>query len=128
MNSMKSLHFVETYNMKGGIDAWIAAGYPVVEAPVVTRGPLDPPSIEELTRDNYLLPAIPRITAENLKQKMDEGESLVVVNVESPILFSIARIPGALNRSSDDWKNPVASELANLLTLPKDRLIVLYCT
>ena len=39
-----------------------------------------PPSPEELAKQGFLLPEIPRITYEQIKQMMDRGDALVLVD------------------------------------------------
>ena len=62
---------------------------------------------------------VPRITKEELKQKLDSGASPVLVDVrlKYPYEHSMVKLPGAVR---------YASTTEPLPTLPKDREIILY--
>jgi len=66
---------------------------------------------------------IARITPEELKQKLDAGEEVVVVDLRHSVDFGCdnAKIPGAKHL------NPEEIELRHQ-EIPRDRDIVLYCT
>jgi len=82
-----------------------------------------PPSPEELAAQGFLLPELPRITCEQLKQMMDNGESLVVVDTRIEFFFNMGHLPQSVNIIYwSDEENP-----EGFLTLPKDRPIVFYC-
>lgn len=63
----------------------------------------------------------PEITAEQLKAKMDAGESLMLLNALSDIEFQDKHIPGSINIQ--------LQEIMITQNLPKDKnqLIVTYC-
>ena len=87
----------------------------------------EPPTPAELERQGFLNPEIPRITCYQLKQKMDAGDLMYVVDVRPEFLYELGHLPNTLNIPSEEWKEASEEEIANLLTLPKDRFIVLYC-
>ena len=84
---------------------------------------LEAPSAEELAVQSFISPELPRITAERLKQFMDNGESFVVVDTRIEFLFDIGHIPQSINIPFE----PEDERNAEFLTLPKDRLIIFYC-
>jgi membrane protein DedA with SNARE-associated domain len=66
---------------------------------------------------------IARITPEELKQKLDAGEDVVVVDLRSSMEFEAEaeKLPGAL------MMNPQELE-ARHLEIPRERDVILYCT
>ncbi len=66
---------------------------------------------------------IARITAEELKQKIDSGEEVVVVDLRHKIDFEAEpeTIPGALHVPPEDLEQRHAE-------IPRDRELILYCT
>ncbi len=63
---------------------------------------------------------IPRITAEELKKLMDEGEDVVVVDTLYPYWYKRGHIKGAINF-------PWAKTIKDPVALPRTKLVVLYC-
>jgi Rhodanese-like domain len=63
---------------------------------------------------------VPRISAEDLREKVKAG-SVTVVDVRDALSYEAGHIPGALSI-------PLASVEANLDLLPKGKEIVTYCT
>lgn len=66
---------------------------------------------------------IARITAEELKEKMDSGEEVTIVDLRHSVDFEAApeTIPGALHMEAKDLEEKNAR-------LPLDREVILYCT
>lgn len=87
-----------------------------------------PPSSEQLAEQGFVLPEMPRITCEGLKQMLDRGDSLVLVDTRSPASFKLQRLPGAINIPNSP-ESPVTETwiTSTLLGLPRDKLIVFYC-
>ena len=89
-----------------------------------TTGIPTPPSPEELANQGFLLPELPRVTGEQLKQWMDDEEPLVVVDTRIEFMFNQGHLPESVDI-------PVildAAQLTNeLLALPKDKKIIFYC-
>lgn len=83
----------------------------------------EPPSPEELAAQNFTLPELPRITCEQLKQMMDDGEPLVVVDTRIEFFFNNGHIPQSINIIYQ----PNEEEPEGFLTLPKDEPIIFYC-
>ena len=64
---------------------------------------------------------MPKITPEELKAKMDSGESLIVVDVNPESMYSKGHIPGAVHKP---WSFKGFTEDPGL---PKSILLVFYC-
>lgn len=66
---------------------------------------------------------IARITVDELKEKIDAGEELVIVDLRHHMDFEAdpGSIPGALHLNADDLEKEESR-------LPRDREIILYCT
>jgi len=66
---------------------------------------------------------ISRITVDELKRKLDDGENLSIVDLRHSLDFAAdpETIPGALRLESGEL-----SEKSDLL--PRDREVILYCT
>jgi hypothetical protein len=66
---------------------------------------------------------ISRISVEDLKRKIDEGEELTIVDLRHSLDFEAdpETIPGAYRMDSDDLTKKAE-------TLPLDRDVILYCT
>jgi rhodanese-related sulfurtransferase len=61
------------------------------------------------------------INAEELKQKMDNKEDFVLIEVLLPELYKQWHIPGAINIPTDDMKDTAPGKLS------KDEEIIVYC-
>lgn len=66
---------------------------------------------------------VPRITAQELKQKMDTGEALTVIDVRNPEAWaqSDTMIPDAIRVPLDQLDR-------SLVRIPRESTIVAYCT
>ena len=64
--------------------------------------------------------SVQRIAVEDLRAKVNRNE-VTVLDVREAVAFNAGHIPGSLNI-------PMASIEANIDTIPKDKLIVTYCT
>ena len=62
------------------------------------------------------------ISREELKQKIDRGDSFVLVETLAPTAYQHAHLPGALNMPPDQ-----VSQLAAKLLPDKQADIVVYC-
>jgi rhodanese-related sulfurtransferase len=76
--------------------------------------------------EEVVLPNIPRITAEELKQMIDKGEEFVAVDVRDSGSYEAGHIKGAVNIYYDPTSDPMARQMM-LIALPMDKLIVTYC-
>ena len=64
---------------------------------------------------------VPRISVEELMERLDNGEEIVVVDTRSTTSYDIKHIPGAISMPSINIESPLDE-------LPLDQEIVLYCT
>lgn len=77
--------------------------------------------------DQVVFPNIPRIKAEDLKQKIEKGEKdFVVVDVRDSASYEAGHIQGAVNVYYDANADPTDRQMI-LVALPMDKLIVTYC-
>lgn len=93
---------------------------PTAPTPDASQGA---PSAQELTEEGFILSELPRITAERLKQFMDDGEPLVVIDTRIKFLYDLGHLPESINIPY----NPEDAQATSFLLLPKDRFIILYC-
>ena len=77
--------------------------------------------------DDVVHPEISRITAEELKQLIDEEGEFVLVDTQGSMSYDLGHIEGAINIYYDPTGDPVALEMM-LMGLPMDKLIVIYCS
>jgi len=77
----------------------------------------------EVERRRFTMANAPRITAEELKRRMDAGEDFTLIDTRNPQAWaeSDTQIPEAIRVRVDDLE-------ANLPRIPKDRPVVAYCT
>jgi predicted sulfurtransferase len=72
-------------------------------------------------------PEVSRITAEELKQLIDEEGEYVLVDSRDSMSYDQGHIKGAINIYYDPTADPVALEMM-LIGLPMDKLIIIYCS
>ena len=77
-------------------------------------------------KDEVVLPNIPRITAEELRQLIEKGADLVAVDVRDGGSYEAGHIKGAVNIYYDPTADPMDRQMM-LIALPMDKLIVTYC-
>jgi rhodanese-related sulfurtransferase len=78
------------------------------------------------SEEDVVLPDIPRITAEELKQMIDNGDDFVAVDTRDGGSYGAGHIKGAVNIYYDPTSDPMARQMM-LIALPMDRLIITYC-
>ncbi len=88
----------------------------VEESDVVT--PTEPSSENQVPSTSS---EVPRISVEELKERLDNGEAIVVVDSRSENEYDTKHIPGAISVPSVLAESPLDE-------LPLDHEIVLYCT
>ena len=76
--------------------------------------------------EDVVLPHLPRISVEELKEMIDEGADLVTVDTRDGGSYSAGHIKGAINIQYDPTSDPMARQMM-LIALPMDKLIVTYC-
>jgi rhodanese-related sulfurtransferase len=66
---------------------------------------------------------IPRIAVDELKRRLDRGETITLVDARSPDSYAKAneKIPNAV-------RVPVGSEEQHLGEVPRGRMVVTFCT
>jgi rhodanese-related sulfurtransferase len=64
-----------------------------------------------------------RLTVDEVKERMDRGEQFVFVDTRNPKAWAEAetKLPGAIRVPTDE-------EEAHLAEIPKDRVVITYCT
>jgi rhodanese-related sulfurtransferase len=77
-------------------------------------------------KEDAVLPNIPRVTAEDLKQMIEKGAALVAVDVRDSGSYDAGHIKGAVNIYYDPTADPMDRQMM-LVALPMDKLIVTYC-
>jgi rhodanese-related sulfurtransferase len=78
-------------------------------------------------KEDVVLPNIPRISVEELKQMIDKGaKDLVTVDVRDGGSYEAGHIKGAVNIYYDPTADPMDRQMM-LMALPMDKLIVTYC-
>ncbi len=88
------------------------------------------PSYETLVEGGFADPAVPRITAEDLKHRLDRGEKMLLIDNRSEYKFKTGHLAGAINIAYAIESLIEGAEEAmdqQLAALPKDVLLVLYC-
>jgi rhodanese-related sulfurtransferase len=76
--------------------------------------------------ESVVLPQIPRIKAEDLRQMIDKGSVMVIVDVRDNGSYDAGHIKGAINIYYDPTADPMDRQMM-LLALPMDKLVVTYC-
>jgi len=77
-------------------------------------------------KEEVVLPNIPRITAEELKQMIDKGADLVAVDTRDSGSYDAGHIKGAINIYYNPTADPTERQMM-LIALPMEKLIVTYC-
>ncbi|HTY62603.1 MAG TPA: rhodanese-like domain-containing protein [Acidobacteriota bacterium] len=77
-------------------------------------------------KEDIVLPQIPRITAEELRQMIDKGADLVVIDTRDSGSYEAGHIKGAINIYYDPTSDPTERQMM-LMALPMDKLLVTYC-
>jgi rhodanese-related sulfurtransferase len=77
-------------------------------------------------KEEVVLPNLPRITAEDLRQMIDKGEDLVVVDTRDSASYAAGHIKGAINIYYNPTADPTERQMM-LIALPMEKLIVTYC-
>jgi rhodanese-related sulfurtransferase len=76
--------------------------------------------------EDVVLPQIPRIKAEELRQMVDKGADMVIVDVRDSGSYEAGHIKGAINIYYDSTADPMDRQMM-LLALPMEKLVVTYC-
>ena len=74
-----------------------------------------------------LFPELPRITVEEVKNKIDRGDKdFVILDVRDAASYAAGHIKGAVNIYYDATGDPMNRQMM-LMALPMDKLVVTYC-
>jgi rhodanese-related sulfurtransferase len=76
--------------------------------------------------EDVVLPQVLRIKAEDLRQLVDKGADMVVVDVRDNGSYEAGHIKGAINIYYDATADPMDRQMM-LLALPMEKLVVTYC-
>ena len=77
--------------------------------------------------EDAVLPHLPRISVEDVKDKIDRGDKdFVLLDVRDAASYAAGHIQGAVNIHYDPAGDPMNRQIM-LYALPMDRLIVTYC-
>ena len=77
--------------------------------------------------EEVMFPNLPRITVEEVKNKIDRGDKdFVLLDVRDNASYSAGHLKGAVNIYYDPTSDPMSRQMI-LMALPMDRLIVTYC-
>lgn len=79
-----------------------------------------------MAKEEIVLPHIPRITADELRQMIEKGADLVVVDTRDSGSYDAGHIKGAINIYYDPTADPTERQMM-LMALPMDKLVVTYC-
>jgi rhodanese-related sulfurtransferase len=79
-----------------------------------------------LAKEEVVLPHIPRITVEELRQMVDKGEDIVVIDTRDSGSYDAGHIKGAINIYFDPTSDPTERQMM-LMALPMEKLLVTYC-
>jgi rhodanese-related sulfurtransferase len=69
---------------------------------------------------------VPRMTCEELKQLMDKGEKIAVIDIRKSDSYNVQHIKGAINICYDPLGDP-QERVVRFSVLPPDTPLVLYC-
>ena len=76
--------------------------------------------------EDVVLPDLPRISVEELKQMVDKKADIVIVDTRDGGSYAAGHIKGAINIQYDVTSDPMQRQMM-LIALPMDKLIVTYC-
>lgn len=83
-------------------------------------------SIPIFAGEDVVLPDLPRISVEELKQMIDKNADIVIVDTRDGGSYAAGHIKGAINIYYDVTSDPMQRQMM-LIALPMDKLIVTYC-
>ena len=85
------------------------------------------PAFSDDAEKSVVLPNLPRISVEDLKQMIDKGsDDYIIVDVRDGGSYAAGHIKNAINIYYDPTTNPTDRQIM-LLGLPMEKLIVTYC-
>ncbi|MDE3109108.1 MAG: rhodanese-like domain-containing protein [Acidobacteriota bacterium] len=81
---------------------------------------------KESANDKLPFPDVPRITAQEVAQRIKDKVDVVLVDTDDSVTYGAEHIKGAVNIAYDPTQD-VTNEDQTLQALPGDKLIVFYC-
>jgi hypothetical protein len=90
-------------------------------APTSTPEPATDTELSDESQVPTKLSEVPRISVEELKERLDSGEAIVIADTRSKSTFETSHIAGAISVPENEVE-------LHLDELPLDQEIVLYCT
>jgi rhodanese-related sulfurtransferase len=99
---------------------------PATSLPPVTVTGIAAPSPEALAQAGFAFPNIARITAQELKQRVERKDVLVLVDARDDTVFDNGFIAGAINIPYSDSPLFIERIKAQLRNLPVNQVIVFY--
>ena len=76
--------------------------------------------------EDVVLPKLPRISVEELKQMIDKNADVVIVDTRDGGSYAAGHIKGAINIQYDVTSDPMQRQMM-LIALPMDKMVVTYC-
>lgn len=76
--------------------------------------------------EEAVLPDIPRITVEDLKQQMEAGADMVIIDTRDSASYEAGHLKGAINIYYNPTADPTERQMM-LIALPMEKLLVTYC-
>lgn len=77
-------------------------------------------------KEEVVLPNIPRVKVEELKQMIDSQADMVVIDTRDSASYEAGHIKGAINIYYNPTADPTERQMM-LIALPMEKLIVTYC-
>jgi rhodanese-related sulfurtransferase len=77
-------------------------------------------------KEEVVLPQVPRITPDELRQLIDKSADMVVIDTRDSGSYDAGHIKGAINIYYDPTADPTERQMM-LMALPMDKLLVTYC-
>jgi rhodanese-related sulfurtransferase len=119
--------------MKVQILAGIALGA-LALMPVISARPIPKKSENSSTSksgsaasaDKLPFPDVPRITAQEVQQRIKDKQDVVIVDTDDSVTYGAEHIKGAVNIYYDPTQD-VTNDDQTLQALPGDKLVVFYC-
>lgn len=76
--------------------------------------------------EDVVLPNLPRISVEELKQMVDTDAEVVILDTRDGGSYAAGHIKGAINIHYDVTSDPMQRQMM-LIAMPMDKMVVTYC-
>ena len=94
-NMMQTQNFREAYNMLGGINGWISAGYPTTTTTVIAES--------DARQKLFTVYPNPVINSANIQLLQNNSAKITVTNMTGNCLFASETISGTYKLDMSDW-------------------------